>query len=298
MPKSPFRHAMSLATMILFALGSTRAHAQTPDKVRDALKVPDSAKLQIFTLRDGSTLVGRVVTAGQDTVVVQSSLGRISLPITTISGVQQVDASKMKDGEYWFPNPNETRLFFAPSGRMLAKGEGYVADYEVFFPGAAYGLTDNVSIGGGASLFPTGLDNQVFYFAPKIGGEVKKNVNLAVGALILGGIPDESTVGVVYGVGTLGPPDASITAGLGYGFAGTTIASNPVAMIGGELRVARRVALVSENYIIPGSTVNPLYSYGVRLMGENLTVDLALFNVTGRESAGIGFPFVDFVFRF
>lgn len=258
----------------------------------------DSTELQILTLRGGSTLIGRITAIGADSLTIDASVGRVSLPIASVIEARTVSADRMKEGEYWFPNPNATRLFFAPSGRMLERGDGYVSDYEVFFPGAAYGVTDNVSIGGGMSLFPTGIDKQLYYFTPKIGGEVHENVNLALGALVVGGIPDESTVGIVYGVGTFGPPDASITAGVGYGFAGTTIASNPVAMIGGELRVARNIALVTENYVIASTnSANPLFSYGVRLMGEKMTVDLALFNASG-SGTGIGFPYVDFVFKF
>jgi hypothetical protein len=281
---------------LAFAIHPTGA--QTRPDIRSKLHVSDSSQLQVLTLRDGSTLIGRISAIGVDSLTVDASVGTFSVAITSVAGVQYVSADRMKEGEYWFPNPNSTRLFFAPSGRMLERGEGYVSDYEVFFPGAAYGLTDNVSIGGGVSLIPAGLDQELFYITPKIGGEVSKNVNLAVGALVVGGIPDESTVGIVYGVGTFGPPDASITAGLGYGFAGTSIASNPVAMLGGEFRVARRVSLVSENYVIVGPhSANPLFSYGVRFMGEKITVDLALFNAS-RSGAGIGFPFVDFVFKF
>jgi len=283
------------AALLLAAL-PLRAQAK-PD-VRSKLHVADSAELQILTLRGGSTLIGRITAIGPDSLTIDASVGRVSLPIATVTEAKTVSADRMREGEYWFPNPNATRLFFAPSGRMLEAGEGYVSDYEVFFPGTAVGVTNNVSIGGGMSLFPTGIDKQLYYFTPKIGGEVRKNVNLAIGALVVGGIPDEATVGIVYGVGTFGPPDASITAGLGYGFAGTTVARNPVGMIGGEFRVARNFALVTENYIIPDTRVNPLYSYGVRLMGEKMTVDLALFNLSGEGGTGIGFPYVDFVFKF
>ena len=280
------------------ALATCPIGAQTRPDIRSKLHVADSAQLQVLTLRDGSTLVGRISAIGPDSLTMDASSGTFTLSIASVTGVQYVSADRMKGGEYWFPNPNSTRLFFAPSGRMLDRGDGYVSDYEVFFPGAAYGVTDNVSIGGGVSLIPAGLDEQFFYLTPKIGGEVHENVNLAVGALVVGGIPDESTVGVVYGVGTFGPPDASITAGLGYGFAGTTMASSPVAMLGGELRVARRVSLVTENYFISEThSTQSLFSYGVRLMGEKMTVDLALFNTVG-SGAGIGFPFLDFVFKF
>jgi hypothetical protein len=282
---------------LAFLMAAIPVAGQTNSDVRSKLHVADSAELQILTLRGGSTLVGRITAIGADSLTIDASVGKVSLAIAGVTDVRTVAADRLKEGDYWFPNPNATRLFFAPSGRMLERGDGYVSDYEVFFPGAAYGVTDNVSIGGGMSLFPTGIDQQLYYFTPKIGGEVHENVNLALGALVVGGIPDERTVGIVYGVGTFGPPDASITAGLGYGFAGTTVARNPVAMIGGEFRVARNLALVTENYIIPNTHANPLYSYGIRLMGEKMTVDLALFNISG-EGSGIGFPYVDFVFKF
>jgi hypothetical protein len=286
------------AALSAVLLAAIPVQAQSKPDVRTRLHVTDSTELQILTLRGGSTLIGRITAIGADSLTIDASVGLVSLPIASVVDARTVSADRMKEGEYWFPNPNATRLFFAPSARMLERGDGYVSDYEVFFPGAAYGVTDNVSIGGGMSLFPTGIDQQLYYFTPKIGGEVYKNVNLALGALVVGGIPDESTVGIVYGVGTFGPPDASITAGLGYGFAGTTIASNPIAMIGGELRVARNIALVTENYVIASTnSANPLFSYGVRLMGEKMTVDLALFNASG-SGTGIGFPYVDFVFKF
>ena len=92
------------------------------------------------------------------------------------------------------------------------------------------------------------------------------------------------------------PEGASVTVGVGYGFAGGDIETKPVAMLGGEKRISRRVALVTENYLLPTSEDNLVYSFGLRFIGEKLTTDLALFNVAG--SGIIGMPYVDFVFRF
>jgi hypothetical protein len=200
----------------------------------------------------------------------------------------------MHDGEYWAQNPNATRLFFAPSGQMLKKGEGYFADYELFFPGFAYGVTDNLSVGGGVSLFPTGLDEQVYYFTPKVGMSFGDQIHVAAGLLFAG--TRSGTGGIGYGAGTFGDGDASVTVGVGYGFAGGDIESKPVAMLGAEKRISRRVALVTENYLLPTSDNNLVYSLCVRFIGEKLTTDLALFNVAG--SGIIGLPYVDFVFRF
>ncbi len=273
---------------------SAPVRAQDTGPTRERLRIVDSTKIQVLTMRDGSSLIGRIVSVRADSVDFQTGIGRVPVAIRDIREIRESEAGRMHEGQYWFPNPNATRLFFAPSGQMLKKGEGYFADYELFFPGFAYGVTDNISIGGGASLFPTGLDNQVYYFTPKVGMSFGDQIHLAAGLLLAG--TQGGTGGVGYGAGTFGTGDASVTVGHGYGFAGGDIESKPVAMLGGEKRVSRRIALVTENYLLPTSDNNLVYSVGVRFMGEKLTTDLAIFNASGSDIIGI--PYVDFVFKF
>ncbi len=273
---------------------SAPLRAQGTGPRREQLRVVDSTKIQVITMRDGSSLVGRIVSVRADSVDFQTGIGRVPVAIRDIREIRESEAGRMHEGQYWFPNPNATRLFFAPTGQMLKKGEGYFADYELFFPGFAYGVTDNISVGGGVSLFPTGLDEQVYYFTPKVGMSFGEQVHLAAGLLLAG--TNGETGGVGYGAGTFGNGDASVTVGLGYGFAGGKIENKPVAMLGGEKRVSRRIALVTENYLLPTSDNNLVYSFGVRFMGEKLTTDLAIFNATGSDIIGI--PYVDFVFKF
>ena len=279
--------------LITAAIVSTSAGAQGTT-TRERLRVIDSTKIQVITMRDGSSLVGRIVSVRADSVDFQTGIGRVPVAITDIREIRETDSGRMHGGQYWFPNPNATRLFFAPSGQMLKKGEGYFADYELFFPGVAYGVTDNISIGGGMSLFPTGLDEQVYYFTPKVGMSVGERVHLAAGLLVAG--TSGGTGGIGYGVGTLGDGDGSATIGFGYGFAGGEIESKPLLLVGGEKRVSRRIALVTENYLLPVSDDNLVYSFGIRFLGEKLTTDLALVNIVG--SGIIGVPYVGFVFKF
>jgi len=285
---------INLAFAVVLISGPAISGAQDTAATRAQLRIVDSTKIQLITLRDGSSLVGRIVAVRGDTVDFGMSVGRVPILVGDIRELKETAVGTMHDGQYWAANPNATRLFFAPSGQMLKKGEGYFADYELFFPGFAYGITDNISVGGGASLFPTGLDEQVYYFTPKLGMSFSNQIHLAAGVLFAG--TKGGTGGIGYGAGTFGDGDASVTVGRGYGFAGGDIESKPVAMLGGEKRISRRVALVTENYLLPTSEDNLVYSFGLRFIGEKLTTDLALFNVAG--SGIIGLPYVDFVFRF
>jgi len=277
----------------LLASGNA-ASAQAAGDVRSRLVVPDSTHLQVVTLTDGSTIFGRIATVGADSVAFQTGAGTMQLSVKAIRDIRLISNDDVREGDYWFPNPNSTRLFFAPTGQQLKQGEGYFSDYELFFPGVAVGVTDNISIGGGISLFPASASDQIYYVTPKIGFSPSDQVHLAAGVLFAG--TNGGTGGIYYGVGTFGDGNGSVTIGGGYGFAGGKIQSKPVGMLGGEFRIARRLAFVTENYLLPISDNNVLYSFGFRFMGEKLTTDLALANVSGSQIIGI--PYVDFVFRF
>ena len=286
------RHSLfSWTLMVLITVAPLTGFAQidqvVEDTVRTLLVVPDSDHVQILETNDGSASVGRIVSIGDDEIAFETDLGVLRIPISKIKNIKTVPASSIQKGEIWFPNPNATRLFFAPTGRMLKQGKGYFSDYYLFFPGFAYGLTDRVTLGGGLSIIP-GLDlnKQLFYVTPKVGLVQKEFFHLAAGALLVR-VPgddawddDSVGVGIMYGVATFGTPDASLTAGLGYGFEGGNLADRPMVVLGGEKRLTRRLALVTENWILPG-VENPFISYGFRFFGERMSVDLGLFNIIG-----------------
>jgi hypothetical protein len=271
------------------------SQAQASPELRQRLRNMDSTVVVTVSTIDGSSIVGRVVAANDSSIQIRTAGGSLTISFSTIRDVQ---TASQRASEGWFPNPNSTRLFFAPTGAMLKKGEGYFSDYELFFPGVAYGVTDNFTIGGGVSVFPTGLDEQVYYITPKLGMSLGEKVHLSVGALaggVIGGNGDFA--GIVYGVGSYGTGDASVTGGLGYGFAGKDVSSEPLGMVGAEKRISKRVALVTENYFVTSAIGEPVVSGGVRFMSEKLTVDFAVFTFLGNEG-GTPFPWLDFVFKF
>jgi hypothetical protein len=248
--------------------------------------------IQIIKMMDGSVLIGHVTQTRDDSVRVRTGGGEMSLAKSQIKSMQNEPATRMHDGEYWFANPNRSRLFFGPSAEMLKKGEGYISDFELFLVGGSYGVTDNITIGGG-TIVPGTTD--VFFLTPKIGFSPKPNVHLATGVLMFGSWKTDDRVGVYYGAATIGSSEGNVTAGIGYGFDGADVVSKPVFMLGGEKRVSRRVALVTENYFVSG--VDPLIGGGFRFLGEKISADLGFLHVQS-DGDGLTIPLVNFVAKF
>ena len=290
-----------LLIFLLPALMPENSFAQKTSISGADLAIPDSGTVQILTTSDGSTLMGRIVEIRENDLIFRTEMGDLTISISKITEIKEVSTNRVREGVYWFENPNTTRLYFSPTARMLKKGEGYFSDYMLFFPGVAYGFSDNFTFGAGMTLIPgVDIDNQIFYFTPKFGLKTSHNSNIAAGALILAlpEIDDRSpVVGLLCGVGTFGDPDGSLTVGLGYGFVEDEIVDKPMFMIGGEKRISRRVSFVSENWVFP-EVDQPLVSGGFRFFGEGLSVDLALINTIGEDTIFPGIPWVDFVFNF
>ena len=259
------------------------------------LVIPDSTQIQILTVDDGSTFMGRIIEIGEEEIKFETKYGIMTISVFEISDIKLVSDDQLKEGKYWFPNPNSSRLFFAPTGRMLKQGEGYFADYFIFFPTITFGITDNITLGGGCSILPgEDLDEQILLFTPKVGVKTSKKMNLAIGALIVK-LPESTSAGILYGVSTFGSLDNSITVGLGYGYFDDELADKPIVVLGGETRTSRNISLVTENWLVPEKDT-PILSFGLRFFGERLSADFAL--IFPLEDEVITFPYIDFVYKF
>lgn len=298
----PFR--LTALVIISFHPGISGAQAQPADSLKIAIS--DMSHVQILKLRDGSEIIGRTIEIGDSDILFQSSLGTNRVKKSDIAQITTIPRESAKPGGYWFPNPNVTRLYFTPTGRMLKKGQGYFSDYYLFFPGLTGAFSDRVSVGAGFSLFPgVGLERQLFYVTPEIGLYQSERVNFAAGGIYAAApgwdidgdnIP---TFGAVYGVASYGPPDAFLTGGLAFAFAEDKFADRPAVLVGGQGRISRNVSFVSENWKVPGADF-VMISYGFRFFGSRMSFDLGFFNTLGGSGdlGFLGIPWVDFVYNF
>lgn len=294
---------LTVATLIVLLLLGVCAQGFT-----GKLEIPAEGTTQMITLDDGSTLVGRITVISENEVKFQTDMGEMTIARAKIKEIKTISTASIKGGQYWFSNPNRTRLLIGPTARTLKAGNGYFYDLWIFFPGMAFGISDNFMISGGASVIP-GVDNQMFYVMPKFGFPAAKNLDVAVTVAAFR-LWSET---FYFGLGglTYGTDDKSVTAALGLAFTDDKMADKPAAMLGGEYRLTRRTALVCESWFIPGETDQGALGMGaLRLMGEQLTIDVGVglslndrsgeFDEDGTplEDEVDWLPYVDFVWNF
>jgi hypothetical protein len=203
-------------------------------------------------------------------------------------------------------DPNYSRLLFAPTGRPLKKGDGYFSDYELLFPGGAYGITDNVSIAGGVSVIPgLGLGEQLVYVSPKVGWNLSDRAAVSVGGLFAraggdGEYDRADSLGIGYAVGTFGGRDRSFSVGLGVGDASGVDGRIPLVMLGGTSTVSRHVALVGETWLWLGEDFDvgqqPI-GLGVRFFDHRLSGDVGVILVGDLLEEGFPLPWLSVTYR-
>jgi hypothetical protein len=247
-----------------------------------------------LVLRDGSRVYGTVERETETEVVFRTASGIVLtaardqiVSLRTVHGI-------LRDGEFQPADPNTTRLFFAPTGRSLKRGQAYLGVSEFMVPTLQVGVTDRFSIGAGTPLIFGLLDegDRPFWLTPKLQVFSGGDTDVAVGTFHVFGMGENA--GIAYVVATHGSAAQSVTAGAGMAYNADGGRAG-VFMLGGERSVRRNIALITENYMT--SKMDAVLSGGVRFFGERLSADLAfVVPVTGESIFAI--PVVNFVYLF
>ena len=113
---------------------------------------------------------------------------------------------------------------------------------------------------------------------------------------------DFEGLGFASALFTYGNKDHNLTTGLGWGYVETDFSSEPVITLSGMTRLSSRIGLVTENWFVPEPDEDgyePVFSYGIRFMGEKIAVDLMFINHPEiAKEIVIGIPIVNFTFNF
>ncbi|HYV46441.1 MAG TPA: hypothetical protein VFA20_16365 [Myxococcaceae bacterium] len=313
-------HTLLAALMLAAAPApapSTTAPSTPPVVSMDGPTSPPeqpARKIRIY-MTDGQQLNAVLLGEGKDRLRVRIGSGEpFDIARASVRAVE--DAEQAPSPENYFPDPNLSRTFYAPTGFRLRAGQGYFSQKELLFSSFGYGVTDNISVMVGTVLpawFAPGFQNVIG--GVKIGTDIGDVWHLAAGAQGFalpgpqmfafgsGGAP--MGFAFVFGTATAGTPALNMTVSVGeaiHNLGGT--GSNTVIAVGSaSWRVHQNVALETENWFFPGIQSGGLNgepflmlnSVGVRLMNKNLAADLGFLRWPGSVYP---FPWVDFTYTF
>lgn len=260
--------------------------------------LPDSTKTIRIETKDGNVFIGSVVVEDSLTLILKTeSLGEIKIPQIIIRSKVELKEVKKIGSEFWLPNPQSSRYFWAPNGYGLEGGSSYYQNIWILYNQFSFGLTDNFSIGAGIMpLFLFDGTASPFWIVPKFSIPVVENkFNIGTGAF-LGTIigEDVGLFGLLYGTTTFGSRDKNISFGLAYGFDRDEWLKAPVINISGMVRTGPRGYFITENYAITfeGETV-VMISGGGRSIIRNFGLDYSLWIPIGAEmDSFIAMPFL------
>lgn len=270
-------------------LASTEPTAVLAPAYPLAVPAANASGMVKVVLDDETVLTGQIKFVTADTVSLLTPSGiYIALPEAKIREVH-ISRLQLRAGKYYRADPNSTRLLFAPTGRGLRAGQGYFADYWIFFPTLAIGFSDFFGVGAGMSIFP-GASSQLLYIAPKISFAPSESFAIATGFLHLG-IPEADDLTLGYGVVTVGSSQAALTGGFGVPL--TEDNQDFIFLLGGELQTSNSTKLITENWI--PSDGDAAISLGVRFFGESIAVDLAFITAKSILEDIEGWPFIPWV---
>jgi len=272
-----------------------------------SIRIAETGKEYQFRMTDGRAIRGTIIRQNATVITLKTdNIGEINITVVNIKDFSEGSTSFDPQGESY---DHASRYLFAPSAIPLRKGEGYYQNIMFLMNGAHVGITDRFSVGGGV-MVPFG-----FFGTVKYGVQVDKNVHVAIGGI---GVTTFFGIGVGVGCGfgsvTLGNRFTNISFTAGYGGIATgsdwEVTKRPIANIGGMVRLAPAVSLVSENWFIPtqqynsynGTTTNsyyPLYSLGFRFGAGHSSFDVAALSI-GSYSEGNAFviPYLAYAYRF
>ncbi len=276
-----------------------------------------------ITLKDGGTLVGIIVAEDEGEVTLRTSSGvELKLPKQAIASRGTPLATSDVRSTSRLTDPNESRLMFAPTGRPLGTGNGYFSDHYVIFPGFAVGLTQNLSLSGGVSTIPAlGFSEQLFYLSASSGWKLGDKAAVAIGGFATSGLDSDESFGAaaLFGVASFGPSDRSLSVGLAflalreeeylYDPSGNYESSEthwrfrdaPVVMVGGSLRVARNLSLISESWLFPGKDFElsqQPFGVALRFFNGRISADVGVVLVAEVLEEGFPVPWLSFSYHF
>jgi small nuclear ribonucleoprotein (snRNP)-like protein len=269
-----------LISLLTFSFNNVFSQTET-----DSIK---QEQIVIIKMKNGDEYKGTISKRDSETIVLKTVNGEISLIASNVSAIENYDYT----GKFEFANPHDTRYFFGPSGIPIKKGKGYYQNILVTTNFFNYGITNNISIGGGFEFISTVSGSPIWFLTPKVGFDISENIHVGAG-FIMAGFAAEGTATLGYGVFTLGQSETNLSIGAGYGLLDGELSDYPAIMISGTHRISKSIALLSENYVIPTSFYFGIH--GIRILSKKNSFDIGAIVIPDIADFIPALPYVGYV---
>lgn len=259
---------------------------------------PDTTAIYRIETKDGNIFTGAIIKEDTEKIILQTDkLGELSIQLTDIKSRTLITGAKKIGDEYWLPNPQATRYFWAPNGYGLRKNEGWYQNIWILYNQVSYGFTDYFSCGiGMIPMFLFAGTSTPVWLVPKFSIPVVENkFNIGAGSFFATVIGEETELfGLLYGTATFGSRDKNFSAGLAYGFYGDEWADIPVFNFSGMIRTGPRGYFITENYLLTADgEAGVMLSAGGRSILRNVGLDYSLWiPVVPEMDSFVAFPFL------
>lgn len=250
-------------------------------------------------MKNGEEYKGEILEKNDKTIVLKTVNGKIDLIATNVEKIEDESYT----GEYRYDNPTPSKYFIGGSAIPLKKGKGYYNNSLLLLNSVNYGISDNVSIGGGFEFVTLFQGIPLWFVNSKVGFQVSEKIHVGGGVAVLGFL-GEGYGALGYGMTTFGNTEKNISIGLGYAFEkgidDDTETSPPLFMVSGIYRITRMVALMSENFILSDDDGDVLHSgiYGVRLLSRKHSFDIGVMSSFSEGGGEIDLPYVGYTRSF
>jgi len=253
-----------------------------------------------ITMKDGTVYKGYTESdLGKDATIYTES-GQIKYNPDQVEKIETIKPSRIG----FFDHPSATRYYFSPTAIPLRKGEGYYSNQLILVNSFQYGITDNISMGAGVEAIST-----LFLLSPTPFGNIKIGFSPAENFHVSGGIQAGAAFGRIvdnraeyvvspFGAITFGDRDVNFTLGGGRAFITDDQAN--YFTFSGTLRLKPQLALISNNIYGRVTDLEESFYFGllgVRILGRNADLDLALAYTDESIRSGFAIPYLGFSFK-
>jgi hypothetical protein len=248
-----------------------------------------------------------------EVVIFSATMGEVHLQKENIKSMTPVLSINDKKSGVWYANPNPSKYLLGNSAIPMEKHTGYYQNTWIFVNSFSYAFTKNISLAGGFEIFSLlagGEGPYAFYINPKASFKITENFYAGGNILYANTIKtveDFGGLATLNAFATYGNKNTNLTGAVGFGWADGEFSPRPVLIISGMIRASKRIAFVSENWVVPkldetttdSYSYYGIFSYGIRFLSEKTSIDLAFLNNPDiAKELIIGFPWLDFVINF